>query len=205
MGYTWRWWPNIADMQILVGKVGVIRQVQFTMSANLNDWHPYEPVQAFYAAERGGVLNEAHWHDIMLMLFGMPDKLWASFDKISNLPIETPDVLDTVFFYPDFRVNLHYDLYKRPHDRSMKVVGERGTLEWTPNQIRVSNAQTGGWSVYDSKAERNDMFLSMAQDFLGLIRGEVEPKCTLQDGINVMKLLELTKQSNESGEIVCVK
>lgn len=202
MGYTWRWWKSLQDVKTLLPKIGDIRQVRLTMAAHLADWHPYEPIEQFYAAERGGVLNEAHWHDIMLWFWGWPEKAFSSHGNISDLPIKTPDVLDSIFFYPGFRVNLHYDLYKRPHDRSMTIVGERGTLEWTPNLIRLSNVATGGWTEYPNDAQRNDMFLNMAKEFIEMIENQIKPKCTLQDGINVMKLLEYSKESQEKGAIV---
>lgn len=200
MGYTWRWWKSISDIKALLPKIGEIRQVEFTMSANLHDWHPYEPVEQFYAAERGGVLNEAHWHDIMLWFFGWPKAVYASYDKISNLPIETPDVLDSIFYYDGFRVNLHYDLIKRPHERSMRIVGERGTLEWTPDLIRLSNLASGGWTEYRNDWQRNDMFMAMAKEFRDYLGRS--KTCELQDGINVMKLLHYTKESNESQRTV---
>lgn len=202
MGYTWRWWKSISDIKTLLPKIGEIRQVEFTMSANLRDWHPYEPVEQFYAAERGGVLNEAHWHDIMLWFFGWPKAVYASYDKISDLPIETPDVLDSIFYYDGFRVNLHYDLIKRPHERSMRIVGERGTLEWTPDLIRLSNLASSGWTEYHNDWQRNEMFMAMAKDFVGFIDDSGYVKCDLQDGIDVMKLLHHTKESNESQRTV---
>lgn len=205
MGYTWRWWKSISDIKTLLPKIGDIRQVEFTMSANLHDWHPYEPVEQFYAAERGGVLNEAHWHDIMLWFFGWPKAVYASYDKISDLPIETPDVLDSIFYYDGFRVNLHYDLIKRPHERSMRIVGERGTLEWEPDVIRLSNLANGGWTEYRNDWQRNDMFMEMARDFLTYSDGHIDALCDLQDGINVMKLLHHTKESNDSQRTVKIE
>jgi predicted dehydrogenase len=97
MGYTWRFWPSLVALKGMIFRVGQIRRVEFTMAAHLEDWHPWEPVEEFYAAERGGIINEAHWHDIMLHWFGWPDKIYASIDHISDLNIPSADVLDSIF------------------------------------------------------------------------------------------------------------
>ncbi|MCH7705228.1 MAG: Gfo/Idh/MocA family oxidoreductase, partial [Planctomycetes bacterium] len=67
MGYTWRWWPPLAEVRQLLAenKIGAIRNVQFHMSAHLADWHPWERYQEFFMAHRemggGALLDESHW------------------------------------------------------------------------------------------------------------------------------------------------
>ena len=75
-----------------------ILSVTFTMSAHLADWHPWERYQDFFmsnAAMGGGaLLDESHWLDLMLWFFGMPDRLFAKIEKLSDLEIETDDNVD---------------------------------------------------------------------------------------------------------------
>lgn len=202
MGYSWRWWPNISHAKLLMDQVGEVSHVSFTMAAHLADWHPWEAIEHFYAAERGGVLNEAHWHDVMLWFFGMPNSVFSSHRKISNLPIRTPDILDSIFFYDDFNVSFHYDLIARPHNRSMQIVGERGTLAWFPDRIRLGYFKGEEWATYPNKNERNDMFRAEAAHFLRVIVGQEKPLCTIEDGKNVMRLLDASVKSSGTSRVV---
>ena len=86
----------------------------------------------------GALLDESHWIDLMLWFFGRPQKLFSKIDKISSLEIETDDNVDMIAYFKDhLQVNLHLDLYTRPHEKSIQFVGESGTLIWEPNQIRI--------------------------------------------------------------------
>jgi predicted dehydrogenase len=99
LGYTWRWWPSLLKVKDLVAQqaVGQLRHVKFTMAAHLADWHPWERYQDFFMASEalggGALLDESHWLDLMLWFFGMPQKLFAKVEKISDLEIETDDQL----------------------------------------------------------------------------------------------------------------
>ena len=68
--------------------IGKLRHVQFHMSAHLADWHPWEPYQEFFmasAAQGGGaLLDESHWIDLMVWLFGRPQQLIGRVEKISR-------------------------------------------------------------------------------------------------------------------------
>jgi predicted dehydrogenase len=214
MGYTWRFCKSLDTFfEDVLPLAGQIRQIELTMAAHLADWHPWEPVEEFYAAERGGIVNEAHWHDIMLWKWGWPKKVFASIDHISDLNIPSADVLDSLFWYDGFRVNMHYDLYTRPHKRFIRVIGEQGTAAWAVHNTHV--LQFCRDQVYDFKVnkdgevdyrnymnqnmpeDRNFMFMEEAKHFLEVVKG-AEPICTLKDGVDVMRLLKISNISSAS-------
>ena len=176
LGYTWRWWRPLLKVKQLVDQrvVGQLRYVKFTMAAHLADWHPWERYQDFFMASRelggGAMLDESHWLDLMLWFFGMPQKLFATIDKISSLEIDTDDNVDVMVHYADnLRVNLHLDLYARPHEKSIQFVGEEGTMIWEPNQIRIGKQMEPEWETEEFSVDRNDMFVAAAEEFLAII------------------------------------
>jgi predicted dehydrogenase len=59
----------------------------------------------------------------------------------------------------------------------------------------------GEWETYSlpENWERNVMFLEQMKHFVSVVRGEVEPSCTLDDGIRVMKLISAVHESQKSG------
>lgn len=215
LGYTWRWWKPLQRVQELIklNTIGSIRHVHFNMSAHLADWHPWEPYQSFFmasAAQGGGaLLDESHWIDMMILFFGMPEKILGSVEKISDLEIETDDNVDVIAFYPDgLRVKIHLDLYGRPHDKSIQFVGELGTLVWTaePNKIKVSVSPEQIWEEEIFDCVRNDMFFSVAREFINLISGNLfGTTCQMEDGLNTMKVIEMIRLSSKEGRIVGIE
>ena len=208
LGYTWRWWPPLANLRqrLADGVVGPLRHVDFIMSAHLADWHPGEPLAEFFMSSAalggGALLDESHWIDLMLWLFGLPTTLSASVETISDLEITSDDNVDMQLSYPDgLRVRIHLDLFGRPHRKEIRFVGENGTILWSeaPNRIAVAHGMTADWQTTDFDGERNDMFMGVAREFLALLDGNATPTCTLADGLNVMRLIEAARQSQADG------
>ena len=207
LGYTWRWWPPLLRVRELLAQntVGEIRYLDYTMSAHLEDWHPGEPLADFFmsSAELGGgaLLDESHWVDLMLWLFGMPDSLSARVEKISDLDITSDDNVDMMIYFGDgLRANLHLDLYGRPHRKSIRFIGEHGTILWSevPNQIAICLEAGENWSAETFHCERNDMFIGVAQEYLSVLDGIAPDTCTIDDGLRVMTLLEAARHSHET-------
>ena len=146
---------------------------------------------------------------MMIWFFGMPEKILGSIEKISDLEIETDDNVDVIAFYPNgLRVTIHLDLYGRPHEKSIRFVGENGTLAWSvePNRIKVSGRPEKVWEEEIFDCDRNEMFVSVAEEFINLINGNIiNLTCQLKDGLNVMKVIEMIRTSSNEGHIVRIE
>ena len=210
LGYTWRWWPPLARVKDLLAAetVGKLLSVTFTMSAHLADWHPWERYQDFFmsSADLGGgaLLDESHWLDLMLWFFGMPERLFAKIEKISDLDIETDDNVDMQIVYEGsgLRVNMHLDLYGRPHEKSIRFIGTGGSLMWEPNQIKLCREMDPNWEVERFDNDRNDMFVNVAREFLDVLAGDLQPSCTIDDGLRVLQLIEAARTSSREERMV---
>ncbi len=211
LGYTWRWWPPLRRVHELLAAqaVGPLRYVQFHMSAHLADWHPWERYQDFFMASQalggGALLDESHWIDLALWLFGLPTLLSARIEKLSDLAIDSDDNVDMLMVYPDnLRVSVHLDIYGRPHEKFIRFVGEGGTLLWSadPNRVLVGHESAGWTSVEDFACERNDMFVAVAEEFIGMLDGAPSTTCTLDDGLRVLKVIETARRSSADGRAV---
>ncbi len=214
LGYTYRWWPPIRRLRqrMLSGEVGAIRNVRFVMSAHLQDWHPWEKYQEFFMSRRemggGALLDESHFIDLMLWFLGAPASLYAQVDKISDLEIDSDDNVDILAAYPNgTRVNLHLDLIGRPHDRSITIVGEQGTLVYSyeENAVKVGHEGARKWEVESFDCERNEMFVGAARELLALMSGEVKQvSCSVQDGIRTLELVDACRESALTGKSVAI-
>ena len=211
LGYTWRWWPPLAEARrrLEAGAVGRLLHVRCSLSAHLADWHPWERYQDFFMSSRelggGALLDESHWIDLMLWMFGMPAGVFAKVDRLSDLEIDADDNVDMLLDYPGGpRVMLHLDLYGRPHERFIQFVGDRGTLRWSdsPNGFRLSTRAEGDWEEVSFEHERNDMFAAVAQEFVGVMERRLAPSCTVDDGIRVLRVIEAARSSQQTGQMV---
>lgn len=214
LGYTYRWWPPLLELRqrLARGDIGEVRHVSAVMAAHLEDWHPWERYQDFFmsSAEQGGgaLLDESHILDLVRWMFGMPEGLFARVEQLSNLDISSDDNVDILMSYADRkRVSIHLDLYARPHERQITVVGEKGTLRWSYERNAVELAREGEqkWETQVFSCERNEMFLAVARDFLAMVRGQAAvPACTLEDGREVLRLVDACRQSQSTGRLVTI-
>ncbi len=213
LGYTWRWWKPLSRTKQLLdeGRIGKILQVQFHMSAHLADWHPWEPYQDFFmsSTELGGgaLLDESHWIDLMLWFFGKPLSLYGQVEKNSNLEIETDDNVDVILNYPDgLRITLHLDLFGRPHEKFIRFIGDKGTMVWSaePNRISIGTSMEQQWEHEEFTCERNDMFVSVAKEFLSVLDHGSTETCRLEDGVMVMQIIEAIRKSHQEQKVVRV-
>ena len=215
LGYTYRWWPPLQKLKRLLdeGAVGPLRHARFVMSAHLADWHPWERYQDFFMASRdlggGALLDESHFIDLMQWFFGVPERVYARVERLSDLDIETDDLVDIVAVYPDrFRVTVHLDLFGRPHEKHIVVVGERGTIQclFNPNSVRVGRTPESQWEVEEFAVERNHMFVEVAREFLDLINGRrASPTCTIADGRKTLQVVDACRESHRRGAEVSLK
>jgi predicted dehydrogenase len=210
--YTYRWWPPVVEFRkrLLEGSIGKVRHLRFTMSAHLADWHPWEAYQDFFMSSKelggGALLDESHFVDLLIWILGMPEKVYAQVEKISDLDISSDDNVDIVATFPDgTRATLHLDLYGRPHERSIRATGETGTLWWSYEENALKQAATGeaNWINTNFQCERNEMFMAAAREYLTLLKNPQRlPSCTIKDGLAVLKVIEACRSSSEKGVAV---
>ncbi len=210
LGYTWRWWPSLIRIKEMIEKeaIGKLLHVTYVMSANLADWHPWESYQDFFMSNKeqggGALLDESHWIDQMIwILGGSPVELMGSVEKISSLHINSDDNVDIFVKYPNnIRVTLHLDLFGRPHEKSIKFIGETGTLIWKVNEILIGKTMDDEWEKEIFTDDRNAMFVSVAREFLEMVDGKRHPSCTIHDGMKVMVVIEAVRRSSANGSTV---
>jgi len=106
--------------------------------------------------------------------------------------------------------SVHLDYNQRPSAHTLEVIGTQGTLHWenTSGMVRVEQLPTEATDVLVTQYpappgfERNDLFLAEMSHFLAVARGEAQPVCTLEDGIQALRLALAAKRSAEQGELV---
>jgi predicted dehydrogenase len=203
LGYTWRWWPALIELrkQLRQGVIGRPLRAELVMASHLEDWHPGEPLSQFFMSNAalggGALLDESHWLDQMLWMFGEPSEIAADIECVSTLPIDSDDHVELRAFYPGgLRVRVHLDLYTRPTERSIAIYGDKGMMHWRFETACLTILPNVGEAVevrYTN--DRNDMFDALSEEFLSM-NGRAEITCSLQDGLSVMRIIEAARESN---------
>lgn len=214
LGYTYRWWPPLRELRerLRRGEIGRVLHVRGVLAAHLADWHPGERYQDFFMARRalggGALLDESHLLDLLHWLLGPPTRVAATIEKLSDLEIDADDHVDARLEYASgARAVMHLDLYSRPHEKSLRVVGENGTLLWTwePNRLALARDSAGEFQSIEYLCERNEMFVAAAREFLEVVRHGAAPTCTLADGCEIMRVIAALRASAATGQTTTVE
>lgn len=210
VGYTYRWNPQFIKLQndLRLGLIGIPYYANFEIGMNLEDWHPWENYRDFFMSRNnlggGALLDESHFLELAIELFGLPTRISSLQSKISNLDIETDDYVFTHFEYKDLLVDIKLDLFSRPHKSLIQVYGTKGSI--CCDFIRKTNLLTTSDSYANSKNslesfdyERQDIFRDMLQDYLKFIRTvNYMPRVSYLRGLEVMHLIEKIRKSSSS-------
>jgi len=105
---------------------------------------------------------------------------------------------------------VHINYVQRPPVHRLEIVGTMGTLRWDNSDGVLHFYGTtqlfGEWSVNPSVPvveqfvppdgfERNVMFVDQMKHFIAVACGEAEPVCTLHDGIRVLEMATMARES----------
>jgi len=71
-----------------------------------------------------------------------------------------------------------------------------------PNRVAIGKEMTETWEYHEYQCDRNDMFLGVDREFLGVLDGAAVKTCAIQDGVKVLKLIEAARQSNTKGQMI---
>ena len=212
VGFQFRFHPGLNAIMKLLSEdtIGVPLSVQVHWGEYLPDWHPWEDYRNSYAARAdlgGGVIRTlCHPLDYLRWLFGEVESVFAITGRKSNLGLEVEDSADiSLKFSTGLIGSVHLDYVQRPPEHSLRVIGSHGTILWNnaDGAVHCYDAENSSeWQIYSvpDGFERNTMFLAQMEDFLAVVRGEKDPVCTIQDGIQALKIVQSCYQSFETGQ-----
>ena len=160
-------------------------------------WHPWEDYRQGYAARAdlggGVVLTLSHPIDYLRWLFGEVAEVQAFAGHLSDLEVQTEDLAEILLRFESGVIgSLHLDYCQQPPAHRMEIVCTGGTILWdnADGAVQVYAASAAAWETFAPPAgfDRNDLFLDQTRHFLAVVRGQVQPVCTLQDGVRALEL-----------------
>jgi len=219
VGFQFRFHPGLVKAKELIskGELGRPISAQVHFGEYLPAWHPWEDYRKSYVAraDMGGgvVLTQCHSLDYLPWLIGDVKDIWGLTAKLSDLEVDVEDTAEIGFRFNNGTLgSVHLDFNQQPPEHHFTIVGTKGTLKWNLVDGGVtiyrlperSSGTDGEWQSYPipESWERNTMFMDQMKHFVDVVRGNVDPTCTLKDGIRNMKIIQAVHKSNSDGRIV---
>lgn len=217
VGYHLRFHPVLlAIREVLVrGEFGAPLAAHLEVAEHLADWHPGEDHRQSYAARRdlggGVILTLSHELDYAHWLFGEVHSVSCLGGTRSDL---VRDVEDTATMLCEFSSGLaatiHLDYLQRPPARSLKVVCEKGKIEWdyfSPGAKVFSSLSPGARPrelLQPPGFEKNQMYVDEVAHFVRVIAGAEQPRVSLPSAIYSLQLALAALQSLGERRLVAV-
>jgi predicted dehydrogenase len=204
------------------GALGSVLAAHAHWGEYLPNWHPWEDYRQGYAARAdlgGGVIvTLTHPLDYLRFLLGEVEALWSFNGHISPLELDVEDAAEIGLKFSNGAIgSVHLNLFQRPPVHRMEIVGTGGTLRWdNADGILRFERMPADFGTYSSSPppaavetfsppegfERNDLFLAQTRHFMDVVEGRADPLCTLEDGIQALRLAHAAKESQHAGRVV---
>ncbi len=214
VGFHFRHHPGLQKVASLIasGAIGKPLSARAHWGEYLPGWHPWEDYRQTYSArpDLGGgvILTLSHPLDYLRWLLGDVAAVWAFTGRLNDLELQVEDTAEIgLQFNSGVLGSVHLDYNQRPSAHTLDIIGSCGSLHWENNTGAVSLSRTTdeaqasdgppGWETFPAPPgfERNHLFLDEMRHFLAVARGEAAPLCTLQDGVQALRVALAARQS----------
>lgn len=206
VGFQFRFHPGLLYIKHLLEEnvIGRIVSVSAHWGEYLPDWHPWEDYHKSYSARKelgGGVLlTLCHPFDYLRYLLGEVVSVSAIQSQSGGLGINVEDSANILLNFKSGALgNVHLDYIQYPAEHFMRIIGQDGIIHWNNSDAGVKwySGQKGKWEkkMAPKSFERNKLYLSEMRHFLDCIAKSEQPLCTLDDGIQTLKIILAAKNS----------
>lgn len=206
VGFQFRFHPGLLYVKHLLEEnvIGRIISVSAHWGEYLPDWHPWEDYRQSYSAKKklgGGVLlTLCHPFDYLRWLIGEATSVSTIESRSGGLEIDVEDTADVLVQFKSGAIgNVHLDYIERPAQHFVHIIGQDGIIHWNNSDASVKwrSGLNEKWKkkLAPKNFERNKLYLSEMRHFLDCIAKSEQPLCTLDDGIQALKIILAAKNS----------
>jgi predicted dehydrogenase len=196
VGYNLRFHPGLRRVKEKLdrGEIGRLLCARAEYGQYLPDWRPGRDYRETYTARAslggGIVLDGSHEIDYLRWLCGEVKAVFCSAGKFSDLEADVEDTAEITFrMEKRLMAQVHLDCVQRGYSRTLKLIGEKGTLTWDAREgLRHYDAGSGSTSEEVFPGDPNGMYREEMAHFLACARGEETPQV---DGATGKRVLEI--------------
>ena len=208
IAFNLRYYPPIRFIKKFLPELGRIYSMRVAAGYHLPTWRPRVDYRQTTSARKelgGGVHIElVHEVDYLLWFIGMPARIVAHVATVGNLDISSADSCTALLVYPDGAgVELHLDYLSHKNLRGCQIIAERGTLEWSFIEKRVSLVEPGNPTAREifrlgADYDFNQTYIEELQHMIQVADGKATPSIDIAHGVRVMKVLDAMIESSAS-------
>jgi len=184
--------------QLNTGIIGKLYFTEIEVGQYLPAWRPLSDYRESYSARKdkgGGVaLDLSHEIDYMRYLFGDPVSWKTMKSKVSDLDINSEDIFKGIYrFSSGFLCSVHMDYIRHNKKRKINIIGIEGSLEcdFIEKHIKMQkNSSEISLIENEHLFDVDESYKSELNHFIECIEKDKTPQITLDDGIEVLKLIE---------------
>jgi len=207
VGYQFRFYPPLmaAKQAIAQGRIGRILSIRAEAGTYLPDWRPGRDYRQTVSAQRrlgGGVLLElSHELDLVRWLAGDVEEVCAVTGQLTDLDLDVEDLAEILLRFDGGAIgSVHIDMADRMPHRTLRVVGDAGTLTWSwqSHEVRLGSPGREGWtSLWNETLDRNAMYVAETTHLLDCIASRQPASVGLDDGEAVLRIALAARRSSE--------
>jgi predicted dehydrogenase len=198
------------QQQLATDNYGVPLSVRIECGSFLPNWRPEQDYRQSVSASKelgGGVLLElSHELDYANWFFGPFDKVQAVLQNSGTLEIDVEDGAELLLqTATGFTVSIHLDFYSKIPKRHCRVQTTTGELVW--DALKQAVCWTGASGQTTEKflpQERDQLFRRQLLHFLDCVQGVSQPMVPIDQGIQVMQMIDAARESHSSGRMVAL-
>lgn len=208
VGYVYRAHPSLATMKqaIASGSLGAPVQLVVVAGQNFPTYRPaYRDSYYVSRARGGGAIQDAMTHLVNAgeWLLGPVDRVVADADHKLLAGVEVEDVVHFLARHGSVLGSYSLNQFQSPNEITMTVVCERGTARFEYHRHRWRRMMRPDEPWQDEPAmgiERDTLFVRQAESFLNAIEQQTAPLCSLNEGVQTLRVNLALMKSLECGQ-----
>lgn len=213
VGFNLRFHPIVREVSRIIStnRYGKVLKADLFVGEYLPLWHPYEDYRASYAAKKelgGGALRTlCHEIDLAQYWFGDYNKVFSKVSKISGLDINVDDNTDILAEMKNgILLKITMDYLNPVLERRGRILFEKGLLEYDFSNLDITFTD---YATKECKLllkvenyDYNAQYRCQMERFINKSNEEI---CTLEEGINVARIIDKCEESSQMGRMLSVQ
>jgi predicted dehydrogenase len=196
VSYNYRAHPGLTAMKKALdsGRFGKPRQLYAMVGQMFPFYRPaYRDIYFADRAQGGGAIQDSitHTWNLSEWFIGPMNRIAVDADHQQLEDVDVEDTVHALARHGDVMASYTVSLYQQPSESSLTIVCEKGTLrfELHKNRWRVMTEPEGTWEDESCVlAERDTWYTLNADAMLDAVAGIAAPRCTLEDGIQTLRV-----------------
>jgi predicted dehydrogenase len=196
VAYTYRSHPALRSMKKAIedGRFGKPVEVVSVWGQHFPKYRPaYRNTYYVSHASGGGAIQDSITHALNAgeFLLGPIDRVMADAAHLILPGVEVEDTVHVIVRHGPVLGCYTLNQHQAPNEHTLTVMCERGTARFELQNARWMSMVEPGTEWREElqfSLERDDIFVNQANIFIDVLEGKMEPPCTLEQGLQTMRV-----------------